>query len=145
LKLQINGDNRKNRNTTKISYALVWFRYFQTQNYISRFFDKFSFSSGIELELRPSRIKGFYIFCLNHTPECQNHTHACKNHSYQCQNLTHACGNHTRVCQSHTHACGNHTRACVLKNWAYLSKNIFKNRQKTCQFHTLQCRIFSTR
>jgi hypothetical protein len=30
FKLQINGDIRKNRNTTKISYARVWFRHFQT-------------------------------------------------------------------------------------------------------------------
>jgi hypothetical protein len=30
IKMQINRDIRKNRNTTKISYARVWFRHFQT-------------------------------------------------------------------------------------------------------------------
>jgi hypothetical protein len=41
------------------------------ENYIktndtSGFFDKLSISSGIQLELRPSRIKGFFIFISSH-------------------------------------------------------------------------------
>jgi hypothetical protein len=41
------------------------------ENYIitndkSGFFDKLSISSGIELELGPSRIKGFFLLCFFH-------------------------------------------------------------------------------